>query len=218
MTGCPANGRLHRPTKPGPAGLFHFRFRMTSIYERVMGAPYARLAPALQRFHRLRGRHVLHGEVTTAAPASPLAALLARGLGSPRVATRGPIRFELEVGPQGETWTRHFPGRTMSSRLREAGGELVEQLGVARLAFTLGEADGRLVMRLRGLRFLGIPCPAFLRPRIVAEETGGQGADGRERLHFQVEAHVPGVGQVVGYHGHLELPHVTAREAASPRG
>ncbi len=190
---------------------------MASIHERVMGAPYARLAPALQRFHRLRGRHTFHGEVTTDAPASPLAALLARGLGSPRRATRGPIRFELDVDADGETWTRHFPGRTMSSRLREVGGELVEQLGAARLAFSLTEAEGRLVMRLRDLRFLGIPCPAFLRPRILAEETGEQGTDGRARLHFRVEARVPGVGQVVGYRGHLDMP-PDAGEAASRRG
>jgi hypothetical protein len=182
-----------------------------------MGVGYARLAPALQRFHRLRGRHTLHGEVTTDAPASPLAALLARGLGSPCRATRGPIRFELDVDTGGETWTRHFPGWTMSSRLREVGGEIVERLGAARLAFSLTEVDGRLVMRLRGLRFLGIPCPACMRPRIVAEETGEQGADGRQRLHFRVEARVPGLGQVVGYRGHLELP-LADGEAASRRG
>ena len=189
-----------------------------SIYERVMGVSYARLAPALQRFHRLHGRHVLQGEVTTDAPASPLAGLLARGLGSPRRSANGPIRFELDVDAGGETWTRHFPGRTMSSRLREVDGELVERLGAARLVFTLAVADGRLVMRLRDVRFLGIACPAFLRPRIVAEETGEQGSGGRERLHFRVEAHVPGVGQVVGYRGHLDLPAVDASEAASTRG
>jgi len=73
-------------------------------------------------------------------------------------------------------------------------------------------------MRLRTLRFLGVPCPAFLRPRIVAEETGEQGADGRARLRFRVEAHVPGVGQMVGYRGHLQLPADEQGEAASSRG
>jgi hypothetical protein len=191
---------------------------VASIYERVMGAPYARLAPALQHFHRLQGRHVLHGEVATVAPASPLAALLARALGSPRAASGGAIRFELEVDSAGETWTRHFPGRTMSSRLREVDGALVEQLGAARLAFALEEDAGRLVMRLRALRFLGVPCPGWLRPRIVAEETGEQHADGRARLHFRVAARVPLLGQVVGYRGHLWLPDDAGGEAARTRG
>ena len=61
------------------------------------------------------------------------------------------------------------------------------------------------------------PCSTW-RPRIVAEETGGQGAGGRERLHFRVEAHVPVIGQVVGYRGHLELPAPGAGEVASSRG
>ena len=78
-------------------------------------------------------------------------------------------------------------------------------------------ADGRLVMQLRDLRFLGIPCPAFPRPRVVAEEADERGTDGCERLHFRVEARVPGVGQVVGYRGHLVLP-PDAGEAASRRG
>jgi Domain of unknown function (DUF4166) len=62
----------------------------------------------------------------------------------------------------------------------------------------LRTADCGLRMRLQAMRFLGIPCPAWLRPRIVAEETG----DG-SRLHFRIEAAVPGIGRVVGYRGHL---------------
>lgn len=44
---------------------------------------------------------------------------------------------------------------------------------------------------MQSLRFLGIPCPAWLWPRLVAEEAG----DG---------------GRVVGYRGHLVVPHETA--------
>jgi hypothetical protein len=194
------------------------RVNRPSLFERVMGEPFAALHPALRRFHRLSDRHLLHGEVTTHAPTSPLAALLSRALGSPRVATSGPIRFELDVDAAVETWTRHFPGRTMSSRLREVDGELVEQLGAARLVFALEEDAGQLRMRLRAMRFLGVPCPAFLRPRIVAEETGELHANGRERLHFRVEATVLLIGQVVGYRGHLWLPDDPAGEAAWARG
>ena len=176
-----------------------------SLYQRVMGDRYAHLAPALRRFHRLAGRHVLHGTVETDPPASRLAALLARGLGSPLRATAGAIRFELDADPFVETWTRHFPARTMSSRLRLEGRRLVERLGAARLAFTLDEIDGRLLMRLESLRFLGIPCPAWLRPRLVAEETGAG-----DQLCFRIEAAVPGLGRVVGYRGHLVVPDETA--------
>ena len=48
----------------------------------------------------------------------------------------------------------------MTSRLGLASGQVVEQLGAARLTFDLVEVGGRLVMRLQHLRFLGIPCPS----------------------------------------------------------
>jgi hypothetical protein len=73
--------------------------------------------------------------------------------------------------------------------LRRVDGCLVEPLGAARLVFALDEANGGL--RMQSLRFLGIPCPAWLWPRLVAEEAG----DG---------------GRVVGYRGHLVVPHETA--------
>ena len=176
-----------------------------SLYERVLGARYASLAPALQRFHSLAGLHVLHGVVETEPPASWLGRALARGLGSPLQATTGPLRFELDAAPSLETWTRHFPSRTMRSRLQFDAGRVTERMGAARMTFTLDEAGGRLQMRLERLRFLGVPCPAWLRPRIVAEETG----EG-ERLHFRIEACVPGIGRVVGYRGHLVVPAETA--------
>ena len=172
-----------------------------SLFEAVMGARYAGLAPALQRFHRLSGRHVLDGMVETDPPASVLGRALAWCLGSPRVAVSGPIRFELDAAPALETWTRHFPARTMRSRLALVDGRVVEHMGLARLVIALDEVDGRLRMRLESMRFGGIPCPAWLRPRLVAEETG----EG-DCLHFRIEAAVIVVGRVVGYRGWLRVP------------
>ena len=180
----------------------------SSLYEAVMGDAFQRLAPALQRFHRLSGVHELHGVVETDPPATALGRALARGLGSPSRAASGAIRFELDAAPAVETWTRHFPARTMRSCLRLVDGRIVERLGLARLVFTLDEIDGRLHMRLERMHFAGLPCPAWLRPRIVAEESG----EG-ERLHFRIEASVIGIGRVVGYRGWLQVP-----AAAGERG
>jgi hypothetical protein len=175
-----------------------------SLFERVLGSRYGELAPALQRFHRLAGRHELRGVVETDPPGTPLGRALAGLLGSPRRATTGPIRFELDAAPDHETWTRHFPGRTMASRMAFVDGRVVEGMGAATLTFALDADGGRLRMRLERMRFLGIPCPAWLRPRIVAEETG----EG-ERLHFRIEAHVVVIGQVVGYRGWLDVADAT---------
>ncbi|KRD48033.1 hypothetical protein ASE52_11555 [Acidovorax sp. Root275] len=172
-----------------------------SLYQRAMGPAYLRLAPALARFHALSGPQRLSGHVLVDAPANWLARVLALALGAPQRAAQGPISFELDARPDAEVWTRHFPAQTMQSTLRGAAGRVVEHLGAARLTFVLHETEGRLVMQLQQLHFCGIPCPAWLCPQLVAEETGVGDA-----LHFHVQATVPGVGRVVRYQGHLMVP------------
>ena len=170
------------------------------MYERAMGETFALLPPAVRRFHLLTGRHVLHGWVETHAPASTMARALAMCIGTPRRASSGPLRFELVADADAESWTRHFPARTMTSRMRLVAGHVEERLGLARLTFNLIAADGMLKMELTQMRFLGVPCPRWLMPRIVAEETGDDA-----RFHFRVAAAVPLVGVVASYRGHLDL-------------
>lgn len=59
------------------------------MYEQAMGERFARLDPAVQAFHRLTGRHELHGWVRTQAPQSLAARLLALCLGTPLRASEG---------------------------------------------------------------------------------------------------------------------------------
>ena len=181
------------------------------LYQRAMGPAFGRLAPALARFHSLAGAHRLQGQVQVLAPATWPARLLALALGAPQRAAMGRIEFVLDARPEVEVWTRHFPTRTMCSTLRGVKGstgasghaaQVEEHLGAARLLFELCEVHGRLVMRLQQLHFCGIACPAWLRPQVVAEETGVG-----DTLHFDVQATLPGVGRVVGYRGHLVVPH-----------
>ena len=166
-----------------------------------MGASFAQLPASLQRFHTLNGSHTLHGAVEVGAPASFAAKLIARCLGAPLQAVKGPIRFELRADPASEVWTRHFPGKTMASRLMLDSGQLVERLGAARLGFELRASPEKLEMKLIRLHFFGVPCPRWLLPAIVAEETATAG-----RLHFHVRASLPLVGLVTSYHGYLDLP------------
>ncbi|NML44184.1 DUF4166 domain-containing protein [Ramlibacter sp. G-1-2-2] len=172
-----------------------------SLYQQVLGSDFARLPSPLRHFHALEGAHVLQGWAEVAAPASPVARLLAWCLGAPLSAQRGPIRFELRADAMGETWTRYFPGKRMQSRLTHAAGHVVERLGFARLFFTLKGGAELLEMKLVRLRFLGVPCPSWLLPAIVAEESATPG-----QLHFRVQASLPWIGVVASYRGYLELP------------
>ncbi|RYX96568.1 MAG: DUF4166 domain-containing protein [Comamonadaceae bacterium] len=181
------------------------------LFERVLGNDYARLAEPVRRFHRLAGRHVLHGWVETGAPSTFPARVLAWCLGTPRRATSGVLKFELDVRPDTESWTRVFPApaQTMRSRMTQDGGFIVEKLGAATLWFALAEDCGRLDMRLARMRFAGLPCPGWLLPRVIATESAASdasGADDAGNLHFQIEAALPLAGVVASYRGHLVIP------------
>lgn len=171
-----------------------------SMYEQVLGQGYSSLPLAVQRFHRLSGHTVLHGWVETQAPETMLARALAVCLGAPRSASSGQLRFELTSGFAEETWTRHFPTRTMTSCMRLVAGQVEESLGAARLTFNLVAAEDRLSMQLARMRFFGVPCPTWMMPRIVAEERGVD-----DQLHFHITAELPFVGMVASYRGHLEV-------------
>ena len=171
------------------------------LFEHAMGPAYRRLDPAVRAFHDLTGTAELHGEVETEAPTNAVAALIARLLGAPRLRSRGVLRFELHVERDRQTWTRHFPHRIMYSSLRLHNRQVEETLGPVRLAFALTEEAGSLVMVLRSMRFLGIPCPEWLLPHIDAREQGHDGL-----LHFHIRASLPWIGRVTGYRGWLRLP------------
>jgi hypothetical protein len=169
-----------------------------------MGADFARLPRAVQRFHALQGRHMLDGWVVVDAPASMAARLLAWCVGAPTRAQQGPLRFELGAGHGTETWTRHFPDRTMQSSFRGVRGTLQERLGPVQLEFSLAPGAEGLDLRLVSLRFLGVPCPRWALPQVVGRERDIEG-----RLHFQVRAGLPLLGTVASYEGHLVLPRET---------
>lgn len=173
------------------------------MYESAMGERFGHLAVPVQRFHRLTGRHVLHGHVEVHAPVSRLARLLARFLGAPLVAADGPMKFELDAQPLTETWTRYFPANVMTSRLQLDGCYLVEKVAAARLRFELVERAGDLHMRLCQLQVFGISCPNWLMPIILAEETGRG-----DRLCFTISVQMRRIGLVARYHGYLLLPNL----------
>jgi hypothetical protein len=171
------------------------------MYRSVMGDAFDRLATPIQQFHSIAGFHEFHGEVKVAEPASILAKLLAIFLGTPLNASQGPIRFELAAGPATESWTRFFPGKTMHSSLTKSGHRVVERLGASRLTFELVEVDKALEMRLEKFHFLGISCPTWLSPKVMARESGGVNT-----LNFHIQASVPFIGIVASYTGHLNIP------------
>jgi hypothetical protein len=171
-----------------------------ALFERVLGADWSRLHPTLQRFHSLRGRHELHGEVLTEPAAGALGRCLGWLMRLPRTAQSGALRFTLEAQPARERWTRHFPHTTMSSTMKQRGAWIVERIGPVSFHFTLAARQGTLALEYRQMRVLGLPWPRRLAPAIDAREHG----EG-DRLCFDVEARLPAIGRVVRYSGWLTV-------------
>jgi hypothetical protein len=171
------------------------------MYRNVMGPAFNRLDHSVQQFHSRSGWNEFDGWVEVHAPGSFLAKLMALCLGTPLSASSGAIRFELNAGPESESWTRFFPSKRMASTLTKTSDRVVERLGVARLTFELIEVAGALEMRLECLHFFGIRCPLWLMPQVVAMESGIG-----DSLNFQVRASLPLVGTVASYSGYLNMP------------
>src|SRR5690606_40604532 len=95
---------------------------------------------------------------------------------------------------------RRFPGRTMQSSMRLRSRYLVESFGPMQCRFILRADRGILLMEPWGIRWFGLPLPAFILPQIVASE---RGADGK--LHFDVSARWPGKYLTVAYRGWLDV-------------
>lgn len=168
--------------------------------EHLMGPAFHRLAPVLQRFHRLSGPVVLSGRVRTEAPTGALARFMGFLLGTPLQSSQGPMCFGLAANAKTTHWIRHFPCEVMTSTLRIAGAQFEEHLGPARLRFALEERDGALHLHLVGMRFWGVRCPRALLPNVTAVETGRG-----NQLHFYIQASLPFGGLVTRYDGHLDL-------------
>ncbi|MDB5935969.1 MAG: hypothetical protein JWQ01_3313 [Massilia sp.] len=173
---------------------------LQSVYRQVLGADFNLLASELQRFHSMAGRVELTGRFSVKGPHSAAGRLVSALFALPKAAAETSFRFELDANARQETWQRHFPGRSMVSRMQPGPGMLVERFGPIRFYFRLKADDGQLIMLLQSVTVMGIRSPRLLMPKVSAHETGADG-----KLHFWVSAHLPVVGLLAEYRGYLEI-------------
>jgi hypothetical protein len=106
-----------------------------SIYRQVLREDFERLAPELKAFHDVRGEARFAGRCCIDAAGGPAARMLCWLLRLPAAAADAEFAFELSASPEGETWARRFPERTMRSTMRVRDGRLVERIGPVSLWF-----------------------------------------------------------------------------------
>lgn len=171
-----------------------------SLYRQVLGEDFHLLARELQVFHSFAGRVRLFGRCTVNGPQTAIGRLMGKVFALPKTTEETGFSFELEADTVRETWRRYFPGRLMTSRIRVVAGTLVERLGPVDLHFRLKADSGQMVMLLQAITVWGIPCPKFLVPSVLAEESASPG-----KLHFNVAAHLPVIGLLAEYRGYLNV-------------
>lgn len=172
----------------------------TSPYRECLGAAFADLPTVLQQFHGATGDFTAMGRVTVTAATNPLARLVAWLMGAPTRDGEGHFTLERRLldAQSAETWTRKFPAHRFHSTIHAQAGLLIECMGPFSATSHVIWSAPTLRLELIGVRFLGIPAPNWLLPRLVAEEHAEE-----NRLHFNIDTQAPWVGRLFAYRGTL---------------
>lgn len=81
------------------------------------------------------------------------------------------VDTEISVVAQGDAlvWNRRFGAHALTSRQMRRGTMMLESFGPGCFWFALEPDSSRIAYRQKHFRFLGVPLPAALAPRVVAE-------------------------------------------------
>lgn len=128
--------------------------------------------------------------------------LIAALFGLPRSGDNVPVRVTFVQDGAREVWQREFAGivfRTTQELGRgKYAGYLIERFGPWHFVLATPSGPGGLRLEPRGMRFLGLPLPSFLWPRVTASETVVDG-----RFAFDVILDLPLIGRLIRYRGTL---------------
>ena len=169
------------------------------LYRRLLGARFDELPPRVRELHDVTGTSVWAGRADVergALAGGP------HGGDAVRAAARGTrpgVARDVHAGRRPELWTRRFGNAVFRSLQYERGGLLNERVGPSTFVFALATSPDGMALKLRGVRFLGVPLPSFLAPTVATFESEREG-----RYHFEVEASLPLLGRIVRYQGWLE--------------
>ncbi|SFG38586.1 protein of unknown function [Novosphingobium sp. CF614] len=170
------------------------------LFRRLLGQDIEALAPTLRQAHDATETQRWTGTAVVTRSRNPIAILLCLMLKLPAPGTNIPVTVVFERRRDGERWRRTFAGRSYHSDFISKSGLIVERMGPTTNIFCLSIKEGKLCFSLIGFRFLGIPLPAWLRPRCPAIEREEAG-----RFVFDVPVSIPWLGFVIRYTGSMEL-------------
>lgn len=171
-----------------------------TLFQRLLGAEFAHLAPQVRALHSRPGRFRWRGICSIQRGTHPLARLACMFARLPPSMQDVPVSVEFTSSGDEELWQRDFNGVPMRSRLRFDGGQLHERLGPMTFRFHVHRDGEALHWTTIGARLFGLlPLPSTWFTQVRCRESE---ADGRYR--FLVDARLPWVGPLIRYQGWLE--------------
>jgi hypothetical protein len=169
------------------------------LYRRLLGTRFDELPPRVRELHDLTGPATWRGRADVERGTSLVARAMATLLSFPPTGRDQLLTVTFTPDRERERWRRQFGEKVFPSVQYERSGRLFERVGPSALVFTLeGSRDG-LVLILTGVRFLGVPLPRLLHPKVRTIER-----DDGSRYRFEVESALPLFGLLVRYSGWLE--------------
>lgn len=167
-----------------------------SLYRRILGSEFARLAPVLRQFHESEYGGQAAGRMTIEHGSGWLARGLAWLFRLPPAMTDGPVTLAVSARDSIERWDRTFGSRRLVTRQWQRGALLVESLGLVAIGFAVSVENEALHMATKRVWYCGLPVPAWLGPGTTALAVPA--GDG-----WTIDVHVTGplVGTILRYRG-----------------
>lgn len=177
-----------------------------SLYEILFGEAWSSVWPAIQRAHprelpieRIGSFDITHGRCF-------IARLLARLSKLPPDGRAVPTRLRVERMGSREFWRRNFGSFPLESTQHvPRDGILVERFGRIEFRFSAQARDGGIHFRQTRVAIVIGPCrmplPAWLGPRVDAQEMPGNSED---QTRVRVTVRLALVGLLIDYQGRIE--------------
>jgi hypothetical protein len=135
------------------------------LYERLLGASFARLPEALRRFHAEAGGTAAFELEVTHEP-GVLRNAVASVLRMPAATARARGSLVVSVRGDRELWVRTFPDRTLRTTQWLDAGRLVEAAGPMQFVFDVDAGEHGMRFTQTGCRLFGRRLPRMLAPRV----------------------------------------------------
>lgn len=172
----------------------------SALFPMLLGAEWNALDGPVRRMHGDTPRLQAHGEADVSGATNVPARLLRRLLGLPAPGPQRRLDLSIERSGSHETWRRNFAGSQMRSKLAPVGGRLRERLGPMTFRFALCRDHHAIEWQFCGARFAGLPLPRRMLGSVRSRSGSRDG-----RYTFEVDVRIPWIGNLVSYHGWLEI-------------